>query len=139
MQLVNEKGKLLDVQGQTDGQNRALVVSNQNKQHSQDWDIVYEEDMKDEPTKGQLNEDFGFYVERPFHIISMLPSRRYVDIIDRRNIVIKTPNSYKSQVWWFDQKSRTVKSQMYPNESLDIQNAGRNKNLQIWKSNSGWF
>jgi len=58
--------------------------------------------MQAEPTKGQLNEDFGLYVQRPFHIVSQLPGRRYLDIIDGRNIVIKSPNSYDTQVWWFD-------------------------------------
>jgi hypothetical protein len=77
---------------------------------NQKWDIVYVDQWKAAPGKGELNEDFGLYVERPFHIVSQLASRRYVDIIDRRNIVIKTPNSYDTQVWYFDQKSKTIKS-----------------------------
>jgi hypothetical protein len=85
-----------------------------------------------------MNEDFGFYVERPFHIVSQLPGRRYLDIIDRRNIVIKTPNSYDTQVWWFDQRTKTVKSKKY-GESFDIQNAGKTHHMQIWGTNSGWF
>lgn len=79
-------------------------------QINQQWDIVYKDDMPKEPKKGELNEDFGFYVERPFHIISQLPSRRYLDIIDGRNVVIKQPNSFKTQEWFFDQKSKTIKS-----------------------------
>jgi len=78
-------------------------MANQNKVISQDWDIIYADDMPAEPKKGELNEDFGFYVERPFHIVSQLPSRRYLDVIDNRNIVIKQPRGWKTQVWWFDQ------------------------------------
>ena len=66
--------------------------------------------MKDPPKKGELNEDFGFYVERPFHLVSLMPSRRYLDVVENTKVVIKTPNSYDSQVWWFDQKSKTVRS-----------------------------
>lgn len=113
-------------------------MSNQAKAINQEWDIIYEDDMPDEPKKGELNEFFGFYVERPFHIVSQMPGRRYLDVIDGRNIVIKTTNSYKSQVWWFDQKSKTIKNTQH-GKSFDIQDSGRNRNMQIWGTNSGWF
>jgi hypothetical protein len=135
---VNEKGKVLDINNGDDRENNWMSVVNQNKSPSQEWDIIYVVDMAKDPVKGELNTDFGLYVERPFHIVSQLPGRRYLDIIDRRNVVIKTPNSYKTQVWYFDQRSRTIKSQSN-NESFDIQNAGKNKNLQVYKTNSGWF
>jgi hypothetical protein len=35
---------------------------------NQQWDIIYVEDMKAEPKTGELNKDFGLYVNRPFHI-----------------------------------------------------------------------
>ena len=35
---------------------------------NQKWDIVYIDTMKKDPVKGQLNKDFGLYIERPFHI-----------------------------------------------------------------------
>jgi hypothetical protein len=57
--------------------------------------------MKADPKKGELNEDFNLYVERPFHVISKLPANRYLDLIGR-NIVIKTPNGFNTQSWWFD-------------------------------------
>jgi hypothetical protein len=49
-----------------------------------------------EPGPGELNEDFGLYVERPFYIISAIGENRYVDVIDEKNVVIKTPNEYDS-------------------------------------------
>ena len=94
--------------------------------------------MKDEPKKGELNEDFGLYVERPFYIISELSSNRYLDLINNRNMVIKTRNGRSSQTWWFDQKSLTIKTK-YNNQSFDIQNSGRTNNMQIWSTNSGWW
>lgn len=37
---------------------------------SQKWDIVYVDEWKGDPKKGELNKNFGLYVERDFHIVS---------------------------------------------------------------------
>jgi len=105
---------------------------------NQQWDIVYADKWVQPPKKGELNKDFGFYVERPFYIVSELPKHRYIDVING-NTVIKTPNGFDTQKWWFDQKSRTIKNLKEPTKSFDIQNSGRSTNLQIYKTNSGWF
>lgn len=111
---------------------------NKHKGINQQWDIIYVSDMPPEPKKGELNTDFGFYVQRPFHIVSQMPDRRYLDIIDGKNIVIKQANSLKSQEWYFDQTTKTVKN-ADGNNSFNIQNSGRSSNMQIWKTNSDWF
>jgi hypothetical protein len=54
--------------------------------------VVYVDEWKGEPGKGELNEDFGLFVERPFYVVSALPSGRYLDLINNRNMVIKTSN-----------------------------------------------
>jgi hypothetical protein len=95
--------------------------------------------MPAEPKKGELNDDFGFYVERPFHIISQMPGRRYIDVIDNKNIVIKTTNSYDSQVWWFDQVTKTIRNQKFKNVSMHVQNNGRGRKMELYNTNSGWF
>lgn len=56
-----------------------------------------------------------------------------------RNMVIKTPNGRKSQEWYFDQKSRTIRSMYRKNWSWDIQGAGRSSNMQAYNTNSKWF
>lgn len=91
------------------------------------------------PGKGELNEEFGLYVERPFFIISTLGENRFVDVVDQKNVVIKTPNEYDSQKWIFDQKSKTIKNVMYKTKSLDITNGGSSNDLQIWSTNGNWF
>jgi hypothetical protein len=48
-----------------------------------------------EPGKGELNKDYGLYVERPFYIISMCGEKRYLDVLGR-NVVVKTPNEFDS-------------------------------------------
>jgi hypothetical protein len=34
--------------------------------------VVYVDEWKGEPGKGELNEDFGLFVERPFYVVSAL-------------------------------------------------------------------
>ena len=94
--------------------------------------------MPAEPKKGELNERFGLYVERDFYIRSEMPDNRYLDLINNRNMVIKTKNGRKTQVWYFDQKSLTIKTRLN-NQSWDIKSAGKTNNMQIWSTNSGWF
>jgi hypothetical protein len=53
-------------------------------------------------------------------------------------MVIKTPNGRSTQVWWFDQKSLTIRTKLN-NQSWDIKSAGRTREMQIWSTNSGWF
>jgi hypothetical protein len=136
--IQNEHGKVLDVHGGVDAENRNIQVWKKHGGLNQQWDVVYADEHKGEPVKGELNEDFGLYVERPFYIISELPSGRYLDLINNRNMVIKTRNARKSQTWFFDQKSLTIKT-MYNKQSFDIQNSGKTNNMQIWSTNSGWW
>jgi hypothetical protein len=137
-QVVNEKGKVLEVQGGIDQENRNIGVNQRNNKIHQQWDIVYVDEWKGEPTKGQLNERFGLYVERDFYVVSSLPDNRYLDLINNRNMVIKTQNGRRTQVWYFHQQSLTIRTR-YNNQSWDIKSAGRTNNMQIWSTNSGWF
>jgi len=66
-----------------------------------------------------------------------MASNRYLDLIGN-NMVIKTPNSRKSQIWYFDQRSYTIKSRIV-NKSWDIISAGKTAKMQVYTTNSGWF
>jgi hypothetical protein len=85
-----------------------------------------------------LNKKFGLYVERDFYVVTELSSHRYLDLINNRNMVIKTPNGRKSQIWYFHQQSLTIRTR-YNNQSWDIKSAGKTNDMQIWSTNSGWF
>jgi hypothetical protein len=61
-----------------------------------------------------------------------------LDVIGR-NVVVKTPNEFDSQVWYFDQKTKTIMNSLNKNKSLDIQNSGRTNNIQVWNTNGGWY
>lgn len=136
--IVNEQGKVLDIEGGVDAENRNVIAWNRHGKINQQWDVVYADEYPEEPKKGELNERFGLYVERPFYIVSQLPSNRYLDLINNRNMVIKTPNGRNTQVWYFHQESLTIRTKLN-NQSWDIQSAGKTNNMQIWSTNSGWF
>jgi hypothetical protein len=136
--VVNEHGKVLDVAGGLDHENRNIIVWNKHGKLNQQWDIVYVDQYPEEPKKGELNEDFGFYVERPFYIQTAMGSHRYLDLINNRNMVIKTPNGRNTQIWYFHQQSLTIRTKLN-NQSWDIQSSGKTKNMQIWSTNSGWW
>jgi hypothetical protein len=68
--LTNEHGKVLDISGNVDAENRDCVWWNKNDKLSQQWDLVYADEMPRDPVKGELNEKFGLYVERPFYIVT---------------------------------------------------------------------
>lgn len=68
----------------------------------QKWSLIYASDWKPEPKKGGFNKEFGVKVDLDFHITSMFGKKRYLDFIGRQ-LVIKTQNGRKSQVWYFHQ------------------------------------
>jgi hypothetical protein len=90
----------MDVHGSADEENRDIIVWTKHGKINQQWDIIYADQWKRDPIKGELNEDFGLYVERPFYIVSELNKHRYLDLIGRK-FVIKTRNGRPSQTWIF--------------------------------------
>jgi len=135
---VNEKGKVMDVSGGVDTENRNIITYKKHGGINQQWDVVYADEWKGEPGKGELNEQFGLYVERPFYVISQMGEHRYLDLINNRNMVIKTRNGRNTQTWFFDQKSLTIKTQ-YNKQSWDIQSNGGAKDMRIYSTQSRWW
>jgi hypothetical protein len=128
----------MDVSGGKDVENQNILIWGKHGGLNQQWDLVYADEWKGEPVKGELNEKFGLYVERDFHVVTQLKSNRYLDIVGA-NFVIKTPNSFKTQIWYFDQRSLTIKSRSNTGKSWHIQNSGTAQNMQIYNTNSQWY
>jgi hypothetical protein len=117
--IINEKGKVLEVHGGHDLENRGVIVWNKHNGISQQWDILYVDEQKPEPKKGEMSPKWGFIVERPFYIVSELKSNRHLtQLASNRFSIIKTPNGNNSQKFYFDQKTRTIKLIRYSNYSL---------------------
>jgi hypothetical protein len=132
-----EKSKVVEVSGQ-DTENRNIWIREKTGKINQQWEVIYIKDMQREPKKGEMNKDFGLVVEKDFHIISALPSGRYLDILGS-NIVIKTQNGRNTQKWFFDQNTRTIKSRSSTGKSFDIETSGKGSNMQIYNTNSNWW
>jgi hypothetical protein len=49
---MNEKGKVLDVDGGVDAENRKIIVHQRHGKVNQRWQIIYADEYPDEPTKG---------------------------------------------------------------------------------------
>jgi membrane carboxypeptidase/penicillin-binding protein PbpC len=135
--LQNERGKVMDVHGGRDEENRDIIVWNKHGKINQQWDLIYKDKYPRDPRKGELNKDFGLYVDRTFYIRSEMRSKRYLDLIGS-GFVIKTRNGRKTQQWWFDQKTLTIKTR-YNNQSWDIQSSGKHANIRISGTNLKWW
>jgi hypothetical protein len=62
----------MHVANDDDLENKNIDVDTKKKEkrNSDQWDLIYADQMPKEPTKGELNKDFGLYVERDFYIVS---------------------------------------------------------------------
>jgi membrane carboxypeptidase/penicillin-binding protein PbpC len=130
-------GKVMHVQGDLDTESRYIYSGKKKNHMSQQWDIIYSDQWKRDPKKGELNKRFGFYVERDFYVVSRLGSGKYLDLISNKP-VIKTRNGRKTQTWWFDQKTLTVKSRSN-NYSWNINSSGNSKDIIVTSTNSNWW
>jgi hypothetical protein len=79
---------------------------------SQQWDLIYADEYKGPPKKGELNEEYGLIVDTDFYVVSELSSHRYLDLINNRNMVIKTSNARSTQKWYFHQDSMTIRTRL---------------------------
>jgi len=136
--IFNERGKHVEVQSNRDVENQNVALGNKNGGLNQQWEVVYADELVIEYKKGELNPDFGLYVEREFSVLTKMQSGRYMDVINH-SVVIKTRNGNSSQKWYFDQKTKTVKSVMNKNKSWNIHNNGQNRDLSIHKTSGQWF
>jgi membrane carboxypeptidase/penicillin-binding protein PbpC len=127
----------MDVHGARDDENRDIIVWNRHGRINQQCDLIYADQWKRDPKKGELNEDFGIYVDRTFYIVSEMGKKRYLDILGR-NFVIKTSNGRNTQQWYFHQQSLTIRSRSN-NQSWDIRSSGKTRDMQVWSTNSKWW
>jgi membrane carboxypeptidase/penicillin-binding protein PbpC len=127
----------MDVSRNRDAENQNIHMWNKHGRLNQQWDLIYADQWKRDPIKGELNEDFGIYVERTFFIISQMKSKRYLDLVGR-DFVIKTRNGRNTQQWYFHQQSLTIRSRSN-NQSWDIKSAGKTTHMQVWSTSSQWW
>jgi len=126
---VNDKGKVMTVDGGLDDENRNIQMIAKNGKLAQRWKIVYVDQYPGEPTKGQMNSKFGLYVDRDFHIISEMSTHKYLDLDNSNKILaLKTRNGRKQQIWYFCQETLSIRNR-YNKDAIEIYNSGKTNTL----------
>jgi hypothetical protein len=105
---------------------------------SQRWTIVYVDEDKPTPKKGDYIQDIGFYALRPFYIESQAGGNRFVTLMST-NVVINPQTGESNQKFYFDPTTRTVKAVSMPNRSFNIASNGRSTNLEVNSTNGQWW
>jgi hypothetical protein len=89
-----------------------------------------------------LNEEFGFYINRPFYIVSELPFNRVAHMHRLGYVWHKrwTKLYALQEQWWFDETTKTVRNNKWKNFCLAIRNKGTSNDLMTVSSiTSRWW
>jgi hypothetical protein len=101
--LNSHNGKALDVYEGIEFEGQNVIFWDKHSGENQKWRVVYADKAPSLPPKtGEFVSDWGFKHNKDFYIISAMPSRRYLSVIDSHKIVIKTSNGLASQKWYFN-------------------------------------
>jgi hypothetical protein len=123
------------VQSKTDSEMRAVYRETKKVDEDyQKWDIVYVDEA--ENIDSGYASEWGFHINREFHIISEFGENRMIDLVSNR-AVIKTHNHRDTQIFRFDMQYRTLKCKGYStawSHSLDM----RNKWMYVYGTGSQW-
>jgi hypothetical protein len=66
--------------------------------------------------------------------------KRVAELVGATNIVIKKyAKGRTAQLFYFDGKTKTIKSQQYKDRSLDITSNGASTNLRMTTTNARWW
>ena len=121
-QFVNPtNNKVFSVDGRKDEEGQGVIVDgNQKGRTDQRWKILYLDQAKPLRTKG-FNKEYGFHINRPFYIRSRMPMQRVAECHGANNVWLKRwRKNAMGQQWYFDEVSKTIKSQQWKSHSLDI-------------------
>jgi hypothetical protein len=104
------------------------------------WNVIYLDKAAKVAKKG-LNSEFGFHVNRPFHMVSRLPLKRVIESIGANNMVIKRYTKGRlAQQFLFNPIDKTIRSVQWKNYAMEIQSNGGSSNVRMTSSiNSRWW
>jgi len=141
MSFVNfhNQNRVLDT-STSDQEGQAVRLWKRTGGTNQKWNVLYLDKGPKRETKG-LNEEFGFYINRPFYMVSELPFNRVAEMLGGTNMVLKRwRKNTRQQQFWFDEKSKTIRNNYWKNYCLDIQSNGNSNNLRTTSGiNSRWW
>ena len=107
--MLNERGKVLDVSGNRDAENRNVLVWKRHNGLNQKWRIQYISDIKPEPAKPpKVIRKNEFIVDKPFILISKMRAARVLSTKGTNLVIKNRVAGDNSQVFIFDSKSNTI-------------------------------
>lgn len=123
IEIETQKNQVITIQHHDDNNDRHVIKETKQGKPElwQTWDIIYTDNVPSGYNDGEYNAKWGFYVGRPFHIVSLLGENRWVDVIEGNRVAIKSRNERKSQEWFFDGVTKTIKNKD-KDQSLDMRN-----------------
>lgn len=121
--IVNERGKVVDVHGAADQENRNVIVWGLHNGKNQQWDIVY----ADADTEG------AFKPGKAFTIVSQMSSKRLLTL-QGNNFVISRKTNSPEQLFKYDARTKSIQTYANLSKVITIQNQGRGRNVQSEKS-----
>ena len=79
-----------------------------------------------------MNSEFGFQINRPFYFVSRLPMKRVAECHGANNLWLRRwRKNTIAQQFYFDEVSKTIRSQQWKNYALEIQSNGGSTNLRF--------
>jgi hypothetical protein len=134
----HHSNRVLDTSTQ-DKEGQPVTLNKPHRGVNQRWNVIYLDKAAKRETKG-LNEEFGFYINRPFYIVSELPFNRVCEMHGNTAVTLRRwRNNQRQQQWWFDEVRKVVRNNYWKNYALDIQSNGRSNNLRTAGINSRWW
>ena len=116
--------RALTVTSSRDSEGSNVSIEDITDTPNQKWTILYLDTMEATRTHG-FNIDFGFYINRPFYIISRMWMNRTISVVGENNLVIKNRIDGKNtQKFVFDESSKTIKSVGFYSKSIEISDEG---------------
>jgi hypothetical protein len=129
----------MDVSGGRDREGNNVQAWRKNNSAAQKWTIVYQDKAGRSKSRG-MNKRVGLEINRPFYIQSRMPMKRVVEAWGANWLVIRDyVKDKRGQQFFFDEKSKTIKSQQWQDRSIDIHSNGRNYHLKVSGTNSRWW
>lgn len=135
-----QNGKALDVSGGKDAEGQAVFAWRKHGGINQKWSVRYL-DKGGKTGKDEYSKEFGFEHGRAFYFVSRLPMQRVIEWPGGGNIRIQNwVANKKSQQFWWDGVSKTIRSNNWKNYAMNIQSNGGSKDVSLVSSiNSRWW
>jgi hypothetical protein len=138
--IVAQRGLVLEVQGNNCQEGQPVIAWKKHNGKNQRWIIKYGENNGSDIQRKGKDSYFGLVINDPFYAFSKANNRMTIEVLGGKNLGLRNfERNKKTQQFYLDASTKTIKSVAYSDKSWDIQDSGSSSNMQIWKTNNRWF